>query len=284
MQKSMIDIDTELSESLISEVLPKFLRKAAFKLANVFDIKVGQFVDFYIHRFIEKNILPAITKLEIPEGYKLPSDKKDDIPPYPAISIKDILDKLGKAFMKIDKPEEEEPVEEIIKEVDALTIGGLATAAAALTWAFKGRKFSLNRFFEVLTSGEKGVSKKYEQAMEQVFDLNNKQRANLAWYFSKKGNVTKFVNKYLKKHSEYDELMNLEKSRAHRLGQRFKKIKDDIFSKDAEEDNEESANNDVDYSSDWEFDDNTDTQKEHLTLEKALKPIIESVMKEMFII
>ena len=100
--------------------------------------------------------------------------------------------------------------------------------------------------------------------------LNPKEQANIAWYFSKKGNVKKFAEKYLKEHSEYEEIIKQDQSR---ISNAISTISNIITSKFKGSESDEEG--DTEDTTDTPSTDGSDP------IEEALKPIIRKAMKEI---
>ena len=306
----MMDTETEFNESVVQE-RKNIFQRGVFKLMKKLGIPPGDFKAFYIHELIEKTLLPKIRELlskggieELdPYNYNLPEEGKSEAPPYPGTSMKKVLKDFAELIMSIDR--EVNPVDEgMLLEVDPATLAlaakiaaGSGGAIASIKWAFSKGKFSLPKFFKVLSQGGNEAAKRYNDAMK-AFNLNQKERANLAWYFSRKGNVEKFIKNYLKDHSQYKFLLRQD---ARGFSRAFDFIKQKFMGAKGYRDKDGTEAPEEDPTDSFDLEGVDSEEREEIRprgdagdprdrlgpgrifeqLENALKPIIESVMKEI---
>ena len=238
--------------------------------------------------------------------------ERSEIPPHPEVKMGKTLKEFGEFLMaldnitlrqakeKIDSLKSGEQVDEKLDPPSGKALSGIAgagvagyavpmgaTAAAkgALVvgppliaiyaigkFLFKKQKFSFARFLKALGRG-KSRSKLYSNVLKQM-KLNPKEQANIAWYFSKKGNVKKFAKKYLRDHSEYKEIINQDESR----------ISNAIFNiSRAFTGKRLGAGRKPKSDEGGDTEDTTDTPSTEGgdPIEEALKPIIRKAMKEI---
>ena len=234
--------------------------------------------------------------------------ERSEIPPHPEVKIRKTLKEFGEFLMaldsmtlsqakeKIDSLESGEEMKESPDDERALAraekalglsmgvAGGLSAGVLGAKGAliapgllalyginkflFKKQKFSFARFLKALGKG-KSRSKLYSKVLTQM-KLNPKEQANIAWYFSKKGNVKKFAEKYLKEHSEYEEIIKQDQSR---ISNAISTISNIITSKFKGSESDEEG--DTEDTTDTPSTDGSDP------IEEALKPIIRKAMKEI---
>ena len=238
--------------------------------------------------------------------------ERSEIPPHPEVKMGKTLKEFGEFLMaldnitlrqakeKIDSLKSGEQVDEKLDPPSGKALSGIAgagvagyavpmgaTAAAkgALVvgppliaiyaigkFLFKKQKFSFARFLKALGRG-KSRSKLYSNVLKQM-KLNPKEQANIALYFSKKGNVKKFAKKYLRDHSEYKEIINQDESR----------ISNAIFNiSRAFTGKRLGAGRKPKSDEGGDTEDTTDTPSTEGgdPIEEALKPIIRKAMKEI---
>ena len=177
--------------------------------------------------------------------------------------MRKILRDLADILMKID-----EDVNPVNERLTSLSLKNLK-------WSFSKGKFSLVKFFKILSKGGNESARRYNEAMK-AFELNKKERANLAWYFSKKGNVEKFIKDYLKDHSQYKYLLRQD---VGALGGIWDSIKQMFRIKGYKDGNRPEDRTRPTPQPAGGFDDPGSLNAP--ALEEALKPIIESIMIEM---